>query len=293
MSVLLDVLARSEKSDATKDTYSYCIRRWLAFAGDAPSAWTPVRVEQWRDQLRAAVGPATVNKHIYALRYVARRYEALGYGPDFARGAEGVRSPKGKKRKALTVQDVNSLLATCRARSPHDLRDRAIIYVGIRAGLRVSELVRLKWHQIDGPVATVPVKGGDDHAAVFDDATLGALADWGGWLVLSGYSQQTGHVFRGVSQELVSGHRKVTSTLSRQKIHEAIAARGKAAGIRRAVHPHLFRHTFISWALAAGVPPHRVMQQSGQSSLQTLAGYVTDLQAVDDPVAAYLPPLED
>ncbi|KKK74000.1 hypothetical protein LCGC14_2888140, partial [marine sediment metagenome] len=86
--------------------------------------------------------------------------------------------------------------------------------------------------------------------------------------------------------------RRVTVALSRQKIHAAIAARGKSAGIGHPVHPHLFRHTFVSWALAAGVPPQRVMQQSGHRSLETLAGYVTDLQAVTDPVAAYLPTLE-
>ncbi|KKK62482.1 hypothetical protein LCGC14_3003860, partial [marine sediment metagenome] len=70
MKILLDILERSHHSAATKSSYRGCVGRWLVFAGDDASGWTPIRVEQWRDALAESVAPRTVNKHLYALRYV-------------------------------------------------------------------------------------------------------------------------------------------------------------------------------------------------------------------------------
>lgn len=299
MSVLLQIIESSTYAANTKSAYHLCVRRWLAFAGADPKGWEPMLVERWRDALAAAnLSDKTVNKHLYALRYAARRYEALGHGLDFARAAETFRKPDSKRRRALTLEQVMAILATC-DRSPRGIRDRAAIVVAVRTGMRASELVRLTWGVIEG-VGTrrdrgrvgeisYRAKGGATRSIPADHETLAALEDWGGWLTASG-RQLRGRVFRAIYPQGVDGSWRVTSSMSRQSLHNALADRGREVGI--SVHAHLFRHTFVTWALEAGVPPYRIMQITGHKSLDTLSKYAHDLQALTDPVAGHLPSLE-
>ena len=289
--VLFELLELAELAPRTKRAYRRCLERWLTVAGDAPAGWTPHKVAAWREALRAELEPATVNKHLYALRRVSRMYEAYDYGRDFARPVDGVHNPGGKRRKALTVPEVRAMIATCSARQPRDLRDRCVITLGVRTGLRASELVGINWAGIAGREAAVSVKGRKLHRVILDDECLAALGDWESWLSQQGYARH-GAMLRGVSQKGLDGAYRVTRRMSRQKLHDALRARGEAAGVGRPVHAHLLRHTFVTWALESGVPMHRIMVQTGHKSLATLSKYVTDLEASSDPVGAYLPSLE-
>jgi integrase/recombinase XerD len=292
MSVLLELLEHAELAPRTKRAYRRCLERWLAFAGPDPAGWNPHRVAAWRESLRTELGPATVNKHLYALRRVAKMYEGYEHGRDFARAVEGVHNPGGAKRTALTVSEVRAMITTCAASRPRDLRDRCAITLGVRTGLRASELVGINWGGIAGREAAVSVKGRKPHRVILDDECLRALGAWAAWLEGQGYARR-GPVLRGVSQEGVDGRFRVTTRMSRQKLHDALRERGAEAGIRRPVYPHLLRHTFVTWGVASGVPLARIMVQTGHKSLATLSKYVSDLEASSDPVGAYLPSLEE
>ena len=65
--------------------------------------------------------------------------------------------------------------------------------------------------------------------------------------------------------------------------------RGESAGLGRALHPHLLRHTFVVWALEAGRPLNEIMAQTGHRSLSTLSQYVSNPRAAEDPIGNYLP----
>jgi integrase len=283
---LTDIIKGSSTLEPqSKSVYLLCVQRFEAFAR---GSWTPATVERWRDALtRENLKPRTVNKHLYALRYATKRREALGRGPDFARAAEGLKDHRTKRRAALTVDDVEAMLATCTSSAPRDLRDRCLITLGVRTGLRVSELGQLSWAGIEGRKASVRIKGGHSHTTYLDDECLAALKAWAAWQPAKA---RPGRVFIGL-RETISGEPSAGKPLSRQALHKILVTRGKEAGIRRSVHPHLLRHTFISWALEAGVPAQRVMIMTGHKSLATLSGYVTDLQAEADPVGGYLPKL--
>jgi integrase len=289
-SVLLELLDLSELAPRSKRSYRRCLLRWLAFAGEDPSGWSPHRVAEWREGLRLVVKPATVNKHLYALRRVAKMYEAYEHGRDFARAVEGVHVDDERRRKALTVEEVRAMVATCAAGNPRDLRDQLAITLGVRTGLRASELVGINWSAILGREAAVSVKGRRLHRVILDDECLAALEAWGSWLDAQGYHRR-GAVLRGVGQQGLEGQFLVSRRLSRQKLHDALRARGMLAGVGRPVHAHLLRHSFVSWALAAGVPPQRVMVQSGHKSMAAFSRYITDLEAESDPIGAYLPSL--
>ena len=54
-----------------------------------------------------------------------------------------------RKREHLTEQEVNQLMKVVKSMGWHGHRDSTMILLAYRHGLRVSELVRLKWLQVD------------------------------------------------------------------------------------------------------------------------------------------------
>lgn len=284
---LLDVVRRSTRlSNGSKESYERCIQRFIDFVGDrVPNG---AQVECWRDHLSMSVGPRTVNKHLYALRYATARLESLGLGQDFARSAETMRTPKAELH-AMSVEEVRALMHTCNAGKPADLRDYAVMQTALRTALRSENVVMMRFEDIRGRRVHIIQKGGKPHAPVLDDRSLGALGAWTGWLASAGVAP-TGPIFRAVSQERVDGLYHVGDPIkSRTWFNKMLARRAEVAELGRSIHPHLFRHTCISWLLERGVAPSRVMAQTGQATLATLSQYVTDLAAEDDPIGEYLP----
>ena len=63
-----------------------------------------------------------------------------------------LRKPKNQDRRPreyLTEQEVQQLIRAAKQRGRHGHRDSTMILLAYRHGLRVSELVRLKWSQVD------------------------------------------------------------------------------------------------------------------------------------------------
>jgi len=65
-------------------------------------------------------------------------------------------------------------------------------------------------------------------------------------------------------------------------------ARAHKAGIK-GFHPHVFRHTFVSWCQQAGIPAYRIAGVTGHKSTGMLDTYTTDLDP--EPVGGLLPSL--
>lgn len=83
-----------------------------------------------------------------------------------------VRNKDVRTREHLTEKEVNDLMEAARKTGRHGHRDAALILIAYRHGLRVSELIALRWDQIDltqgllhvarsknGTPSTHPVRG--------------------------------------------------------------------------------------------------------------------------------------
>jgi integrase len=93
-----------------------------------------------------------------------------------------------RPRDYLTPAEVETLMTTARSRSRYGHRDATMILIAYRHGLRVSELCRLEWSQIDfasgllhvvwlkGSISTThPLRGVELSTVV----SLSFLGDWG------------------------------------------------------------------------------------------------------------------
>lgn len=279
--------------DETKRYYKTAIRSFVQVAGDDPARWSGAAVEAWRDRLlEGGQGAGGINGYMYALRFASRRFHHLGHGPDFAAGAETLPVGGEKTRRALTEDEAVALIETCRRGRPPDLRDRAILTLGIRTGLRVDGMARLNRSDLahDGQL-TVQLKGGRRHTMPpLDGETLEALDVWLGWL--AGQGVEGGRIFRALGRELVDGRHKIRRSITKGGIRAIVKRRAAEANLRH-IHPHLFRHTFVSWCREHGIEDWKIALYTGHKTLPsgqvpTLTTYTSDVGGA--PVGDLLPP---
>lgn len=270
----------------TKHLYSRACQDFVRFAGGERSG---VAVEKWRDAMAARrLSPSTINTRLMALRWASRRLVDLGLAQhDFARAAELLRPSQAPPRRALTLDDGRRLVATCSGTSPRDLRDRAIITLALRTGMRREGLATAQIDQLVGNALTFANKGGNTHTVYLDDETTAVLSDWLAWLKTKGVT--TGAIFRTIVGPTVADTYVVGDALSGSGIYLIIRSRADAAGLK--VHPHQLRHTCVSWLRAQGVPDWRIARLTGHRNLRTVDHYTHDIHAATDPIGNTIPPL--
>ncbi len=279
MTALEQVIKGSTKlAPTSKQTYLSAVRDFVQFAGAEPSVWSPLLVEQWRDHLlQRGLDGRTVNLYLTALRYATRRCEVLYKTYDFARPAEAVRvlAEKHPKKHALTLDQTRALIRACGGRTPRDLRDRAMILIGIHAALRRRELCRIDLGDIGNERLTTIIKGGRRHEVSVQGEAWQALRRWQDWLRRHGITE--GRCFRSI-RSTVQDDWKLGESLSENGFYKALKQRARQAGLGHVnIHPHGLRHTHVWLALEAGVPVWRVQMVLGHKSRVMTLYYAEDL----------------
>jgi integrase len=92
-----------------------------------------------------------------------------------------MKKPSKLPVEILTRQEVLDLMAACSRRAPTGIRNRALIAVMWRCGLRISEALALKPKDIDGERRTVSVlhgKSDKSRKVGIDAQTLDTIAAW-------------------------------------------------------------------------------------------------------------------
>jgi integrase len=263
------VLRSPKLRPRTKELYARCIRSFVAFAGDKPEKWTAARARKWRDRMYdRAVRAQSINIALNALRFAARRL--LRTVTTFADEVEML--PRKRRRAAnertLTYREAQRLIATCEQQRPRDLRDAAIIVLGLRMGLlRFSvcllDLSDLGWETVSKkPIVeqlTFTRKGGERCTIKLDREMRRALTPWIEWL--ANRIITSGPLFRALSRPRNDGRIAVSSErLTPDGLYRMLRQRAEHAQISDAdkIHPYVFRSTFLAWAQKAGAEPYQI-----------------------------------
>ncbi|MGH3266097.1 MAG: tyrosine-type recombinase/integrase [Trebonia sp.] len=174
----------------------------------------------------------------------------------------------------LTPDEVAAVIGGCSARSRTGIRNRAMLTLLYRSGLRISEALALKPSDVDLKRHTCRVlHGKGDKATVrgFHPTATDALARWIDTRKALGL--RNGPLFCTLDGEPVQAA-YVRNLLGR------LAAK---AGIDKRVHPHGLRHTFADELRAAGVDVVVISKLLGHSSISVTSRYLdhlTNYQAV-------------
>jgi integrase/recombinase XerD len=165
----------------------------------------------------------------------------------------------------LTNEEVCRLLAAC-AETPTGLRNRALIALMYRAGLRVGEALDLYPKDVDPAAGTIRVLHGKGDRSRTVGVDAGALAVLEQWLA----ARRT---------LLVTDRNPLLCTRDGRTIGQGYLRRlwgnlARAAGIAKRVHAHGFRHTHAAQLRAEGVDIGIISKQLGHRSITTTACYL-------------------
>jgi site-specific recombinase XerD len=174
--------------------------------------------------------------------------------------------PRKKKRlpKIISEAEAARLLDACSDGTDVGIRNRAILEVMYRAGLRVGEVVTLKPRDYEqgGVIRIYDGKGGDG-TCYFDPARLNPVIQR--WLDVRGnYAERHSPLFCHPDGTKIST-RYVQRLVERLK-HEL--------GIQGIVTPHVFRHTYATELLAEGFTITDVQRALRHAHLATTAVYL-------------------
>lgn len=221
------------------------------------------------------LAPRTVNLYLAAVRGLHRWAEAERIVPDPTRGLRDL--PTGPSdRTALTLEEARSLLAVP-AEGPAGLRDRAIVSLMTRRGLRCCEVARARVGDLAtvGGVRVLRVRG-KGRAAAAEYVVLGAAAaDVDAWLSARGPAGSDDPLFVGL------GNRQRGGPITTRTVERAVSAALAAAGVTGpGVSAHSLRHTAVTLALAAGADVREVQAMARHRRIDTTIGYAHDLERI-------------
>lgn len=168
---------------------------------------------------------------------------------------EKPRNADVRSREYLTPAEAKQLREAARKLGRHGFRDWVLIMMAYRHGLRVGEIVALKWDQVDFKTAKLHVnrlKNGDASVHFVEGDELRALRQL--------HREYPDSPFLFVSER--------GGPLSERTVHALVARAGEEAGMKFPVHPHMLRHA-KGYALAAkGVDTRAIQGYLGHKNIQ-------------------------
>lgn len=264
-------------SDNTVQAYRRDLLRYQEYLGSrgigSLAEVTRVDVEEFRRHLdHIGLAPASVTRCVVAVRNLHRF--AVGSGQLQADVTAGM-SPGTRSRrlpKALSMDQVESLLAAPDTSTVEGLRDAALLELLYGTGARVSEVCALDVDDIrpvlDDPDLGLRLIGKGDKERIVPLGSYAAKAV-DAWLIRG----------RPAWAEIGNGeHALLLNTrgrrLSRQSAWAVIRRAGEAAGLDvEHLSPHSLRHSYATHLLDGGADVRVVQELLGHSSVTTTQIY--------------------
>ena len=239
--------------------------------GRAPAARHDERLDARREPQPQDGAREVVELDVRDLERVVELDTRAGEGAAVEARAELAPHPtRGKllPPEVLTEDEVRALIGACSKRGVTGHRNRALLAILWRTGVRISEALELRPHDVDFKNGTVRVrlgKGLKPRTTVLSD--LDALPLVERWLEERGKLKTVG---RGAP--LFCTLKGTTTDPS--YVRHLLPRLAKRASLERRAHPHGLRHTHAADLALAGVPVLAIQQQLGHHSLTTTATYL-------------------
>ena len=183
--------------------------------------------------------------------------------PGFAKGKVPPKRRKNaevRSREYLTGEEIEAMLKAAKASGRYGQRDRALVTIMFRHGLRVSEAIRLRWDQVNleaGLLAVNRLKGGEPSTHPLRGPELRELRE------LRRNWPDSPYLFlseRG-------------GPMGAANVRKLVARLGRAAGISFPVHPHMLRHSLGFYLANRGEDTRAIQDYLGHKNIQHTVRY--------------------
>jgi len=245
------------------------LQTWSNKNGKDVSQLTRADLRKWISSLsREGLAPPSIARAVSATRGFFKFLMLDGHIKSHP--AEDLDTPQrfAYLPKFLTEDEINRLLGAPDISTEEGVRDRAVLEVMYAAGLRVSELVKLKQTDVDLLAGLVRChgKGNKERRVPLGKSAIHWLQQYAS--VKAGYGKQ--------SSPNVFLHRGRPFT--RQLAWSMIKRNAEKVGIKN-VSPHTLRHSFATHLLQHGADSRSVQALLGHSDISTTQIYthITDI----------------
>jgi site-specific recombinase XerD len=214
----------------------------------------------------AGASAATVARKLAAVRGLFDflvRSERVGQNP-----ADLVSSPKREQKlpRVLSGEQVRALLERIPARTPLQLRDRAMLELAYSCGLRCEEIVNLERDSFDFESEQLRVlgKGSKERLLPVGEPAQRALRR---------YLDKGRHALAAEPRETALFLSKSGRRLSNSDVSRRLALWVREAALAAGVSPHALRHSFATHLLEGGADLRAIQELLGHSSISTTQVY--------------------
>lgn len=174
--------------------------------------------------------------------------------------------PTRRPVEILTAEEVKSLLRACSGRAPTGIRNRAMLALGWRGGLRLGEVLALRPKDLDREAGTVNIlrgKGGKQRVVGLDPAAFALVERW-----------------LDRRRELgLNGRQPIICTLRGEPllpsyVRALMGRLTRKAGIEKRVHFHGLRHAHARELASENTPINVIQAQLGHSNISVTHIYL-------------------
>jgi len=238
-------------SNATKKNYISCVGLFLTYFSDKYREPKEIPTDEIKKWLLTA---STINTRKHRLCAVKSFYQLTVGMPA---KIDKIPFPKSEKKLPIVLSqaEIQAMFDVC-----HNLKHKVIFSLLYSAGLRVSELLNLKWAHIDRSRMVINIlaaKGNKDRQVMLASCLIPLLEKY--WLE-----------FKSKEYVLNGQFRLQYSAASVRQVVKQLAA---AAGIKKDVWTHLIRHCSFTHMVESGVDLSLIQRIAGHSNVKTTAIY--------------------
>ena len=222
--------------------------------------------------LRENLNEKSINRHISSLKSFYLYLLDMNYIK--VNPLEDISILKVKKSlpKYLSIEEVDKLL-NIKLNTAFDYRNKAMLEVIYGTGLRVSELVKLEYSNIDFENSIIRVKGKGKKDRI---VPLGEIASYYLKTYINDYRSKLLNK-NNYNEIFLNNHGK---PITRQGFNFILENIRRETGIEKELTPHTLRHSFATHLLEGGADIRSIQEMLGHENISTTNIYTTVVNKV-------------
>lgn len=232
---------------------NYCSQVELFLKHFEPVATKPSEISE--KQIKAWLLQAnTINSRKHRISAIKLFYALTGKQPLKFKYIEYPRSEK-KLPVVLSQQEIQAMFTAC-----DNTKHKVILSLLYACGLRVSELLNLKWQHIDRSrmiINIIAAKGKKDRQVMLPESLIPLLEKY--------YYQYKPKEF------VLNG--QFALQYSETSVNQVVKQLAQKAGINKRVYTHLMRHCSFTHMVEAGTDINLIQRLAGHANVKTTAIY--------------------
>lgn len=237
-------------SDATKANYKSQVLSFLNYFKNEvePKAIDNEKIKLWLLQAQS------INSRKHRMCAITSFYKiTIGMPNKISK----IPYPKSEKKLpiVLSQEEVQNMFSVC-----ENLKHKVILALLYSCGLRVSELINLKWSHIDRSRMIINIiggKGNKDRQVMLDVSLIPLLEKY-----FREYQTKT-YILLG----------QFSDQYSATSVNQVIKQLAEKAGINKRVYTHLMRHNCFTHMVENGTDINLIQKLAGHSSVKTTLVY--------------------